>query len=278
VTPRESALKGWLARRALRSCDALTGDSTDILLEAHRLGAVCERAFRVLWGVDFSRFQPDPEARGRRREFGFTQEDVVFFSPRSFTQPYYNIDTVIAAAARVRQQHAAARFLFAGYEGDPEPFRRKAAKAGLEPVMQFVGRLPHDRFALALQCSDVFLSVPSVDATAVSLLEAMACGCAIVVSDLPSATEWISDELSGLVVRPRDTEALARAMARLASDSALRERLGAEAVTVARRHAGFQDNMSCVQRIFTRLVEGTGGWPAEVALQRLVRAGEGGAL
>ncbi len=271
VTPFESRLKNWLARRALRSCEALTGDSTDILAAAVRLGADPERSFRVLWGVDFARFRPEP-APEVRRALGCGDRDVLFFSPRSFTQPYYNIDVVIEAAAEVRRREPRARFLFAGYEGDPGPFRERAERAGLGAAMRFLGRMPHREFAEALRASDVFISVPSVDATAVSLLEAMACGCGVVVSDLPSATEWVVDGRSGLVVPARDRDALAAAMLRLAADEGLRRRCGEEALATARRHAGFDANLRHVDAIFRRLTGEAAAWPREVALSGLLAA------
>ena len=68
----------------------------------------------------------------RTRRRGFGPEHVVFFSPRSYTQPYYNIDVIIAAAVRVREREPRARFLFAGYEGDPRrsPPASRAAGPG----------------------------------------------------------------------------------------------------------------------------------------------------
>lgn len=275
VTPHETPLKGWLARHALRRCDALTGDSVDILEAACRLGADPGRAFRVLWGVDFARFRP-ADASAWRRGRGFADDDVLFFSPRSFTQPYYNIDTVIAAAALVRGREPRARFLFAGYEGDPEPFWRLARAAGIGDVATFLGRLDHEQFAVALQACDVFISVPSVDATAVSLLEAMACGCAIVVSQLASALEWVAQGSTGLTVPPRDAEALAEALLRFARDPALRRACGEGALAVARREAGFAANMAHTGAIFTALTGGGGVWPTTVRLDELQRARRGG--
>jgi len=272
VTPYENGLKNRLARRALESCDALTGDSADILAEAVELGADPRRAFRVLWGVDLERFDARPESK-IRREAGFGDEHVVFFSPRSFTQPYYNIDTVIAAAAMVAEREPRARFLFAGYEGDPAPFWEMAEAAGIGEVSRFLGRIPHEDFADALNAGDVFLSVPSVDATAVSLLEAMACRRAIVVSSLASSLEWVRDGESALVVEPRDVEGLAGAMLRFAADPDLRGRCGEAARTRAVEVAGFESNMEIVGEIFERLAAGRGAWPDRVALPTLA-AGE----
>ena len=150
-----------------------------------------------------------------------------------------------------------------------------ADRAGISQVMRFVGRLPHDRFATALNASDVFISVPSVDATAVSLLEAMACGCAVVVSALPSAEEWVDDGVSGLVVAPRDEEALTKAMLKYAEDVELRTSFAKAANSTAQRYAGFAMNMEYAHQIFTRLVEGQGEWPAEVGLPVLQRRTKG---
>jgi glycosyltransferase involved in cell wall biosynthesis len=273
VTPFENPLKGWLARRALAACDALTGDSTDILeVACARLGARPDRSFRVLWGVDHEVFAPR-DATETRRRLGFGPEHVVFFSPRSYTQPYYNIDTIIAAAVRVREREPRARFLFAGYEGDPAPFAARARAAGLDDTVRVVGRIPHQEFAATLNACDVFLSVPSVDATAVSLLEAMSCGRAIIVSALASAMEWVEDGVSGLVVPPRDVERLTAAMLTYAADPDRRRIHGDAALAVARAEAGFDANMRHADGIVRSLVEGVDAWPDAVALPALKRTG-----
>jgi glycosyltransferase involved in cell wall biosynthesis len=138
--------------------------------------------------------------------------------------------------------------------------------------MAMVGRLPHEEFAVALRACDVFISVPSVDATAVSLLEAMATGCGIIISSLPSSMEWVADGRSALVVAPRDVEGLAGAMLRYASDPEFLASSGKEALASAHRWAGFETNMAYVAAVFDALA-GNGSWPAEVSLASL----EGGA-
>ena len=271
VTPFENSVKNRLAKMALTACDAVTGDSTDILNVAADLGADPARTFRVLWGVDFEVFHPGKDLQWRRNQ-GFADDELVYFSPRSYTQPYYNIDVIIKAAALVKVREPRARFLFSGYEGDPGPFRRRAAEAGIEDVMAMVGRLSHRDFATALKSSDVCISVPSVDATAVSLLEAMSCASGIIISSLPSSMEWITDGESGLVVEPRDHQGLAEAMLRFADDPGFLVSAGQAALETARQVAGFETNMEYVAAIFDHLVKG-GPLPAEVCLENLRSTG-----
>jgi glycosyltransferase involved in cell wall biosynthesis len=62
-----------------------------------------------------------------------------------------------------------------------------------------------------------------------AVLEAAACGRALVVSDLPGGCSFVRDGVEGLIVPARDTSALAAALERLARDSSLRLRLGTAA-------------------------------------------------
>jgi glycosyltransferase involved in cell wall biosynthesis len=88
------------------------------------------------------------------------------------------------------------------------------------------------------------LVVPSVPTTSgrreglpVVIMEAMAAGLPVVASELSGIPEVVEDEVTGLLVPPRDVEALARAIERIATDAALRERLaGAARRLVAERY------------------------------------------
>jgi glycosyltransferase involved in cell wall biosynthesis len=62
-----------------------------------------------------------------------------------------------------------------------------------------------------------------------SLLEAAACGRAIVSADRPGCADFVRAGDAGLLVAPEDSNALADALARLADDAPLRRRLGASA-------------------------------------------------
>jgi L-malate glycosyltransferase len=255
VTPHENPLKGYLARRALANANAITGDSKDILRDCVNLGADARRCFEVQWGVDFERFRPDRESDVRQK-LGIPEDATVLFSPRSFTQPYYNIDIIIQATAQLLPRYPKLHVLFAGYEGDQAPFEASAREAGLTERTHFLGRIPHDEFADYVVACDVFVTVPSVDATAVSLLEAMACGRAIVISSLPSSLEWIESGENGEVVPPRDVDSLRTALERLMEDPSLRSDYGEKCVGIVRSRADHNVNMDRVERLYAHLVDG----------------------
>jgi glycosyltransferase involved in cell wall biosynthesis len=57
-------------------------------------------------------------------------------------------------------------------------------------------------------------------------MEAMACGVPVVASDISGIPELVDDGATGLLVPPRDSQALATALRRMADDPALRDQLG----------------------------------------------------
>jgi glycosyltransferase involved in cell wall biosynthesis len=62
-----------------------------------------------------------------------------------------------------------------------------------------------------------------------ALLEAAACARPLVATNVPGCRALVRDGVNGLLVPPRDPAALADALARLATDAALRHRLGTAA-------------------------------------------------
>lgn len=68
-----------------------------------------------------------------------------------------------------------------------------------------------------------------------SLIEAAACGRAVVTTDVPGCRDAIEPDVTGLLVPVRDAAALADAIARLAEDAALRESMGTAGRALAER-------------------------------------------
>jgi len=262
VTPFETPLKLRLARAALKGADYVTGDSVDIMAKCVELGADPMRSEVVQWGVDFSRFHPGVDGAGVRAKLGIPPQAPVVLSTRSFTQPYYNIDVIVDTAPRVREAVPGVHYIIAGNEGDDGAFRARAEGAGLVDRVHWVGRIPHAELPAYVRAADVFLTVPSVDATAVSLLEAMACRAAIVATDLPSAVEWIVNGETGLTVTPRAADGLVAAITRYLGDPGLRSRVGEAAERVVRAKADHDRSMARVEDIYYDLVAGRAPAPA----------------
>jgi glycosyltransferase involved in cell wall biosynthesis len=88
-----------------------------------------------------------------------------------------------------------------------------------------------------------------------SLLEAAACGRAIVTTDMPGCREIVQHGINGLLVPPRDAQAIADAIQQLVEDAALRQRMGAAGRALVEK--GFSEEYTVEQTlaVYRRLVE-----------------------
>ena len=89
-----------------------------------------------------------------------------------------------------------------------------------------------------------------------SVLESMACGTPAVIQDLPEYDPTVFvHEQTVLKFSPRHPEALARALLRLAHDSALRETLGSQGPAVAREHADYNSEMARLETLYRSVIK-----------------------
>lgn len=116
-----------------------------------------------------------------------------------------------------------------------------ARELGVADRVTFAGRLPRDRIKELLHAARMLTlaSVSSAEAFGLVQIEAMAAGCPVVNTDLPTAVPFIArHELEGLTVAQGDADQLRAAMGRLLDDEGLAEALGRAARVRARQEFG----------------------------------------
>ncbi|MFB3853236.1 MAG: glycosyltransferase [Vicinamibacterales bacterium] len=133
---------------------------------------------------------------------------------------------LIEAAPRVLQHAPDARFIVLG-EGELRPaLERRIAELGLREHVVLPG-FRNDVLAL-LKSFDVFVMSSVTEGLGTSLLDAMAARRAIVATHAGGIPEVVEDGLTGLLVPPADSAALAASILKLLSDEDLRSRLARE--------------------------------------------------
>ena len=133
----------------------------------------------------------------------------------------------VEAARRLKQKGVHARFILVGRRDEhnpaaiPEIRLKEWVQAG---GVEWWG---HREDMPAVYAAAMLVVLPSYrEGLPKVLLEAAACGKAIVATDVPGCREIVRDRLNGLLVPPRDSTALAAAIEELLSDQALREEMG----------------------------------------------------
>jgi glycosyltransferase involved in cell wall biosynthesis len=129
---------------------------------------------------------------------------------------------------------------------------------GLEDRVQVVGPWSRDEVRTALRSSDVFVLASRTEAISTAALEAMAVGLPVVITDAGGQREATDDGVEGLVVPPRDPNALAEAIGALARDPSLRATMGANGRRRVVREFDFLDRTRRLRDEYERLLETAG--------------------
>ena len=110
---------------------------------------------------------------------------------------------LIEAVKKIRPpDNTRVTLLVAGAGGGEEAEQIRAAAAGNERV-RFLGALSQDELAKVFRSADVFVLPSMFEGLPLVVIEALACGCLAVVSDLPGMDDWMPSGLceQGLVER-----------------------------------------------------------------------------
>jgi glycosyltransferase involved in cell wall biosynthesis len=201
---------------------------------------------------------PAPRGRARRRSASGRVRGVVFLLPAGLREVK---DPLFAAAplARLRAEGIDARFVHAGERTDPA-LAASLARLGKEaPWVRSLGPVPHARMAGRFAAADVVLNTSRAEGLSNAVAEAMACGRAVLASDIPANRELVSHGRTGLLYRVGDAASFLRSARRLALDPALRRRLGEAAARDARKRFSVEAETEAVREAYR---QAEGGEPA----------------
>jgi glycosyltransferase involved in cell wall biosynthesis len=127
----------------------------------------------------------------------------------------------------VAAQETTSRLNIVGAGPHDEIYRELAAQSGFGERISFFGYSPDPRkFLLG---SDIFVLASHADPAPLVVAEARECGCAIIATDVDGIPEMLEGGKAGLLVPPKNPEALAAALLKVLRDPALLRDLRARA-------------------------------------------------
>ncbi len=262
VGARRSTAQRQLARWVLGRADYVTCVSNQLVAAARALGVTAEQVELTPWGVDTALFHPGEALNPR---------PPVVLSIRGI-KPIYNPLVIAHAIPVVLARRPDVRFIIWTYSVDAEllaAFQGIVSRSSAAGAVEYVADLRNDHAIADLyRRAAVAVSVPSSDGTPQSVLEAMGCGVAPVVSDLPSLQDWVQHERTGLVVPVGDANALAAAILRLLDDDTLRASIRNAAVRQVQQHADSRLWMQRYEQIYQQLAAGQRPRPPAIRPQQ----------
>ncbi len=223
-------------------------------------GIPSERVHVIPPGVDLRTFTPGEQWSARER-LGVPRDGWIAACVRRLV-PRMGIDVLLEAWRLVAAQpQRRPSLLLIASDGDlGEALRARAAQLGLGESVRFLGRISDADLVTLYQAADVSL-VPSLvlEGFGLVVIEALACGTPVIVSDVGGLPEAVDQLDRSLIVAAGDPQALARRLL-----AARDGRLPLPSRENCRSHAerfSWDEAVAAHQRLFRELI---GSLPARL--------------
>lgn len=169
--------------------------------------------------------------------------------------PVKNYPVLVRALARLRDEGVKLTAIFVGQGSDRAAIETLLGDLSLGPdrikVLGFRTDIPD-----LLGASDVFVLASQMEGLPLAILEAMAAGLPIIATAVGGIPEVVRDGRHGLLVPPGDPAALAAALGKLATDDALRQKLGEQAAARARDDYSFDTMTRKYHELYADILAG----------------------
>lgn len=193
---------------------------------ADEIATVAPTAARpvIMMGVDTARFTPNPN-KIRAADAPF---QVVSVARLNYTKGHRFF---LRAMAQLVKQGYDIHYKIAGDGPEGEAISQEIQDLGLSEHVEMLGAVSEDQVLELLRGADVLAltSIGHGEAAPVAVMEAMACGLAVISSIIGGTPDMIEDGKDGLLVTQEDVGQIAQALERLITEDGLRAQLAREA-------------------------------------------------
>lgn len=199
-------------------------------------------------GIDLEKFQPLDRARPAA-----VPKDALVVGVVCALRPEKGLSTLVKAFAEIRNLDPRLKLAVVGSGAMLESLQAEARALGIWE--QCVFEPATSQVAEWLRAIDIFVLPSLSEAFSNSLMEAMACGCCVVASNVGGNPELVSNGETGLLFEPRDAAGLSGVLRNLLENEPLRRRLAAAGERTVRERFSIRSSAERMSEIYKKLIE-----------------------
>jgi glycosyltransferase involved in cell wall biosynthesis len=215
-------------------------------------------------GVDPVQFKPGGDRAKIRYRFGFSDDEFLLLWLGIF-MPHRRLEDGIEAVGYLASRGMRVRLILAGshrsYPRYVESLKALAHKRGLEKRVIFTDKVADEEIRDFYSACDAFLFPNDQQTWGLAVLEAMACGCAVVVSRGAGVHEVLTDQVNAVLFPPRDPVTLANRIEALINDSGQRHEIAQNGMRLARETYNWDRFAEQIEAVYSRIVDCTESRP-----------------
>jgi glycosyltransferase involved in cell wall biosynthesis len=231
---------GWIGKllaKIIARSDYLSCNSSDLKEDLVRAGLDTRKIDYVIYGVDDNKISFSEQGRSDlRREWGVSDNDIVLLLIGRFV-PKKGFSTAFQSLKYIVERKKNIRLIVVGDGPLSGEYHAILEKDRVQSYVRFIGEIPPQELRKYYSACDIFLMpsrrLPS-DGLNVVVPEAMACGRAVVASDVGGNDLVIFHDSNGYLHRENEPRQLADLVLQLANDPAQRRAMGEKSLSLIR--------------------------------------------
>jgi D-inositol-3-phosphate glycosyltransferase len=202
-------------------------------------GADSDRIAVVAPGIDLATFFPMPKSDAKRK-IGFPDQRLLLFVGR--LERLKGVETILRALALAAdRRHQDVRLLVLGEDSrdaeqsEKDRLRGLAAELGIADRVDFLGSVAHHELPYFYAAAEACLMPSYSESFGLVGLEAQACGCAVIASNVAGLASVVREGVTGYLVDGHEPAEWADRILRLLNDPENAEQMGRRGVLLAQR-------------------------------------------
>lgn len=222
IFPHKNKVFKNILMYSLRKADMITSSSKTMANYSKRF--TDKEIFVTPGGIVLDKFKP------LKRETHLVKENDIVIGTVKMMEKKYGSEDILDAFNILKKKHSGLplKLLMVGRGSMIEYLKSKAKNYNIEDSVIFTGSVPFSEIEKYHNMLDIFLAPSTNDSESfgVGVLEASACGKAVIVSNVGGLSEVVIEGKTGFVVRPNSPEILAAKIETLILDKNLLSTMG----------------------------------------------------
>jgi glycosyltransferase involved in cell wall biosynthesis len=215
--PQKNIVNKRLLKYNLKKADKLCATSHTI---KSFINQIIKKPVEVIpFGVDLSVFKPKDVASP------FGKSDFVVGCVKNL-EKIYNVDVLIKSFALLCSKYDNLRLLLVGEGDEREHLERLCDQLEIRQKVLFTGRINFSEVSNYFNMIDVLVNISDYESFGVSVIEAMACGKPVIVTDVGGLREVVNSESVGIRVPVKDINGTAESIEKFYKNPELKKTVG----------------------------------------------------
>jgi glycosyltransferase involved in cell wall biosynthesis/O-antigen/teichoic acid export membrane protein len=145
-------------------------------------------------------------------------------------RPYKNIDLIIHAISQIKSEFPNILLNIAGMGEDQDRLKQIVKDLNVSRHVKFLGRVSEKAKSQILTSSWIAVQPSMVEGWGITNIEANSCGTPVIAANADGLKDSVINNVTGLLISPKSSQALATAIRRLINNKSLRNKLSISAV------------------------------------------------